>query len=264
MPNKKVLITGASGLIGGLVLDGLSDKYEFSGLSRRPVGGIPHTAASITDAEAIKPAFEGIDTVLHLAAGTGGTTDSWELQMSLTAQGTLNVFRAAQEAGAKRVVFMSAGSTMMGWQRDESKPYGAMWRGDYADVPETWEYVDYTWEPRPLEPYSVCKLFGENLCRLWADLYGMSMLAMRCGALLPSDHPEARGHYPGFLSHADAVQMVDRLLSAPDDMKFGIFDAISENDFRWRSTDPAKELRGYAPTGRAEDWKLGDGKDVDG
>ena len=71
MPNKKVLITGASGLIGGLVLDGLSDKYEFSGLSRRPVGGIPHTAASITDAEAIKPAFEGIDTVLHLAAGTG-------------------------------------------------------------------------------------------------------------------------------------------------------------------------------------------------
>ncbi len=126
MPSKKVLITGASGLIGGLVLDGLSDKYDFSGLSRRPVDGIPHLAASITDAEAIKPAFEGIDTVLHLAAGTSGTTESWDLQMSLTAQGTLNVFRAAQEAGVKRVVFMSAGSTMMGWQRDESKPYGAM------------------------------------------------------------------------------------------------------------------------------------------
>ncbi|MDA1258352.1 MAG: hypothetical protein O3C10_11010 [Chloroflexi bacterium] len=40
--------------------------------------------------------------------------------------------------------------------------------------------------------------------------------------------------------------------------------AISENDYRWRSTDPAKELLGYKPTGRAENWKLGDGKDVDG
>ena len=105
-------------------------------------------------------------------------------------------------------------------------------------------------------------MFGENLCRLWSDLYGMSMLIMRCGALLKSDHPETRGYYPGYLSHADAVQMIDRLISAPDDMKFGIFDAISENNYRWRSTDPAKEQLGYAPTGRAEDWKLGDGKDV--
>ena len=47
-------------------------------------------------------------------------------------------------------------------------------------------------------------------------------------------------------------------------MKFGIFDAISENDYRWRSTDPAKERLGYAPTGRAEDYRLGDGKDVPG
>ena len=47
---KKVLITGANGLIGGLVLKGLGDKYEFSALNRRPV--------------------EGIDTVLHLSAYT--------------------------------------------------------------------------------------------------------------------------------------------------------------------------------------------------
>ena len=149
MPDKKVLITGSSGLIGGLVLAGLSEKYEFSGLSRRPTPGIPHTMTSITDAEAIRPAFEGIDTVLHLAAGTSGTTESWDIQMSLTAQGTLNVFEAAREADVKRVVFMSAGSTMMGWQRDESMPYGAMWRGDYDSVPESWDYVDYTWAPRP-------------------------------------------------------------------------------------------------------------------
>jgi len=36
----KVLVTGASGLIGGLTIRDLSHKYEFSGLSRRPVAGI--------------------------------------------------------------------------------------------------------------------------------------------------------------------------------------------------------------------------------
>ncbi len=47
----KVLVTGASGLIGGLTIAQLGDKYEFSGLSRREVAGIPHTQADITDLE---------------------------------------------------------------------------------------------------------------------------------------------------------------------------------------------------------------------
>lgn len=67
MLRPKVLITGASGLIAGLALKNLSEKHEFSGLSRRPVSGIPHSQASITDAEAIRPAFTGMDAVLHLA-----------------------------------------------------------------------------------------------------------------------------------------------------------------------------------------------------
>jgi nucleoside-diphosphate-sugar epimerase len=71
MTRRKVLITGASGLIGGLTIEHLGDKYEFSGLSRRPVAGIPHLASDITEAEAIKPAFVGMHTVLHLAAATG-------------------------------------------------------------------------------------------------------------------------------------------------------------------------------------------------
>ena len=101
MPKKKVLITGASGLIGGLVLENLSDRYEFSGLSRRPVEGIPHLEADISDAEAIKPAFDGIHSVLHLSAATHELVDDWEATMAVTLQGTLNVFEAAREAGVQ-------------------------------------------------------------------------------------------------------------------------------------------------------------------
>ena len=64
----KVLITGASGLIGSLVIRDLSDKYDFSGLSRRPVAGIVHTQADITDPAAMRKAAAGMDMVLHLAA----------------------------------------------------------------------------------------------------------------------------------------------------------------------------------------------------
>lgn len=94
----KVLITGASGLIGGLVLRDLSGKYAFSGLSRRPVKGIPHTIADITDLDAVRKAACGVDMVLHLAAKTEDY-NNWDKVQRITMGGTLNMYRAAQEAG---------------------------------------------------------------------------------------------------------------------------------------------------------------------
>ena len=61
--NPKVLITGASGLIGGLTWMNLGHKYEFSGLNRRALPEIPSAQADISDFNAILPAFEGIDMV---------------------------------------------------------------------------------------------------------------------------------------------------------------------------------------------------------
>ena len=46
---KKVLITGASGDIGGLTWSNLGDKYDFSGVNRSEVEGIPNTRASIAN-----------------------------------------------------------------------------------------------------------------------------------------------------------------------------------------------------------------------
>jgi len=47
MEKLKVLITGASGLIGSIAVKQLGDKYVFSSLSRREVKGIPHLSADI-------------------------------------------------------------------------------------------------------------------------------------------------------------------------------------------------------------------------
>lgn len=250
MAKPRVLITGASGLIGRITIAALKDKYDFSAVNRRPVAGITCLQADISDLEAIKPAFRGMDMVLHLAAYTGA--DDWDETMKVTVQGTLNVFLAAQEAGIKRVVFMSTGSTMCGWEWDDDKPYGKLARGEYDQVTSPWPLISYKDLPRPDSRYAVGKLFGEACGRWFSDVYGMSVPVIRLGAVLDVDRPTLIRHFPGYLSQADAVQMIDKCLSAPMSLKYMIFDAISENKVRWRDTSPAKDILGWKPTGSSD------------
>ena len=56
---KKVLITGASGLIGGLIRKNLGHKYDFSALNRSKVEGIPCTQVDVSDFDAIQPRSRG-------------------------------------------------------------------------------------------------------------------------------------------------------------------------------------------------------------
>jgi nucleoside-diphosphate-sugar epimerase len=251
---KRVLITGSSGLIGGLTIQHLGDKYEFSGLSRRPTPGVPHTQADITDAAAIRPAFEGIHTVLHLAAATGADEWlEWAPTMAMTVNGTLNVYEAARQAGVRRVLFMSSGCVQLGWEWDERYPFGTLANGPEDQIPAAWPMVDLSWPVRPDSPYAVGKLFGENLGRYYADKHGISSLVIRLGGVLKEDRPLIRRQFPGFLAQADCVQMIDRCLSAPDDLLYDVFNAISENKLRWRSTDHGKQVLGWQPTGSAEE-----------
>ena len=56
-----------------------------------------------------------------------------------------------------------------------------------------------------------------------------------------TDRPKLICHFPGYLSQADAVQIVDKCLSAPMSLKYNIFDSISDNKYRWRNTNRVKE-----------------------
>ena len=88
---KKVLITGMSGLIGGLLKDHLIEQggYELTALNRSLVDGVNNHQADISDIDAISPAFEGQDVVVHLAAYLG--SQDWEGQHSGNVLGTYYV-----------------------------------------------------------------------------------------------------------------------------------------------------------------------------
>jgi nucleoside-diphosphate-sugar epimerase len=69
----RVLVTGMSGLIGGVLRTRLAAAHELRALNRGWVEGVPCHQADIADLEAIRPAFDGVDVVVHLAANAHGS-----------------------------------------------------------------------------------------------------------------------------------------------------------------------------------------------
>src|SRR5262245_64718100 len=71
MTPRRVLVTGLSGLIGSAFRAHAAGKYALRALNRRTVPGTETHRADLGDLAAIRPAFEAIDTVVHLAAAAG-------------------------------------------------------------------------------------------------------------------------------------------------------------------------------------------------
>lgn len=250
MPSKKILITGMSGLIGTIVRQHLEDEYSLRALNRRPVQDLETHQADIANLEAIQPAFENIDTVIHLAAELN---DSWPDILQTNIVGTYNVFEAARRADVKRVVFASSGSTMNGWEREA--PYNALVAGDYAAVPPNWPNLTHEIPPRPNGLYGCSKAWGEALGRHFADVYGLSTLCLRIGRVNPENRPvEPRG-YAVWLSHRDIAQMVEKCIKAPDDLLFDTFFATSDNAWGFRDLSHPRDTVGYKPQDAAEDYR---------
>ena len=251
---KKVLITGASGRIGGIVRSALGSKYQFSALNRSHVEGIPCLQADITGLEAILPAFEGIDTVLHLAKHTTGSIHEWEAVLSVGIVGTYNIFEASRRCGVKRVVFASSGATILGYTLDF--PYNALLAGEYNQLPPNWPLVNERWPVRPDSVYGAGKVFGEALGRYYSDYHGMSVVCLRFGAVLADDTPANSRAIAGYTSHADVAQIVDLSLSAPTTLRYDVFEVVSDNRYRWRDYSHAREVLGFQPQGRSDKFLL--------
>jgi nucleoside-diphosphate-sugar epimerase len=105
------LITGISGLIGGIAAPELARHYTVCGLDLEPAeGDFPTLEVDITDARALLAAFRRfspIRDVLHLAADPRADAP-WESVFKNNIQGTWNIFQAASRSGIRRVVLASS------------------------------------------------------------------------------------------------------------------------------------------------------------
>ncbi len=247
----KVLITGMSGLIGGLLRQGLESKggYELSALNRRPVEGVECHQADIADLEAIKPAFVGKDVVVHLAAYLGD--QNWEGQLNGNVIGVYNVYEAARLAGVKRVIFASSGNAIRGFER--VAPYSDIAVGNYENVPDDYPMITHEMV-RPAQVYGAAKVWGEALGRVFSDEFGMSILCVRIGRVNQENMPTGPRERAVFLSHRDIVQILVRCIDAPDDLKYDIFMAVSNNRWSYRDLEHTREVLGYEPEDSGDDY----------
>lgn len=250
---RRVLVTGMSGLIGSALLNRLGSKYEWRALNRRTLPDVSTTTADIGNLEAIRPAFEGVDTVVHLAA-VARVDAPWEEVHYHNVVGTYNVFEAARSAGVKRVIFASSGAAVAGVQRDE--PFKALVEGRYSEVGGSWPMITHESPTRPLGLYGASKVWGEVLARHYADSCQISMLCLRIGWVCKEDRPSAPAHFANWCSQRDIAQMIDRCIQAPLTLRYDIFFVTSNNRWSYRDLGHAKHVLGYVPEDSAEDYRI--------
>ena len=186
MQGKRVLVTGGAGFLGSHLVERLSAHNEVSVYDDLSTGSLRNLSgakegvrlhrASILQPKPLAKALEGQDLVYHLAAKTSvpesveEPTEYWRTNV----EGTLNVLKAAADAGVKRVVFISSAAV-----------YGS------SDVVPKIE----TMRPEPASPYATTKMVGEFACQEISQLKPLETVVLRLfngyGPRQDSDAPYA-------------------------------------------------------------------------
>jgi UDP-glucose 4-epimerase len=165
------VVTGGAGFIGSHLADRLlNDGHAVrivdnlstgrrSNLERLK-GDLEFHEVSITDLDALRPIFAGVDTVFHQAAlpSVPRSIDDPLTTHDYDLTGTLKVLIAARDAGVRRVVYAASSSA-------------------YGDVAGDYKIEDMP--PRPLSPYGVAKLGGEYYCQAFNQVYGLETVCLR-------------------------------------------------------------------------------------
>ena len=164
----KHVVTGGCGFIGSHLVDRLlelghevvvvDDLTTSEGRCVNP--GATLIEGSVTDLDQVMSATEGADCVFHTAAWARvpRSIDDPVGTHEVNVNGTLNVLQAARENGVGRVVYSSSSSV-------------------YGD--QDTHVMQEDMEPNPKSPYALHKLIGEQYGRMFARLFGMSVVSLR-------------------------------------------------------------------------------------
>src|SRR6266699_329497 len=172
----KVLITGATGLLGSHLIKELQDRGETIRALVLPVEnadkltsqGVEVVRGDITDASTLAPAVEGVDLIFHLAGMMGVWRPLADYRL-VNVNGSENLYKAAQKAGVRRFVHTSSHTV-----------YGL-------------GYGRFMTEEDPLrpdpDPYSLTKAEGDRVIRRLLLTSDMETVILRPGTFFgPGDH----------------------------------------------------------------------------
>ncbi len=227
---RSLLITGAAGVVGGMLRDGL---HGFAAETR--IADLRATEAhegervmvgDVADLAFTRQAMAGCGACIHLAAISVEAPFDHILHANI--QATWTVFEAARLEGCERVIFASSNHAT-GFYRVEARV------GPEAPV-------------RPDTFYGVSKDFGEAPGSLYHHKFGLRVACIRIGSALA--RPREPRHLATWLSPGDLVRLVKACLTAPD-LGFAIVYGVSANRRNYWDLEPGRKI-GFEPLDDAE------------
>ncbi len=250
--NDAILITGLSGLIGRALHSRVIELAPIRALNRSEVEGVDCIRASIDQYDDIRAAFNGVETVVHLAA-KAGERYSWEELNSTNILGTYNVLRAASDAGCKRLIFASSGATVSGYEAIE--PYKTLVSGEYSRSPTSWKLIDHNSPTWPSGIYGSTKVWGESICRHFADKTDLSVHCVRIGYVNRDDRPSRPRDWAIWCSQRDIVSALMCGIQASAASKFATYFVTSRNQWGYRDLSHTENIIGFVPQDEAEQYR---------
>lgn len=220
-----ILLTGASGFLGGKLMEELSEKHEIITIGRKPLASARHQTHYIGNFSEFEDLRQldahSIDAVIHLAAVTGGCLEREGILVNV--EGTRCLMRYLIDRGCRK--FVNASSTaLVGFQSKDFRP---------IELPICDEHPCLD-----RDGYGVSKYLMEELTRyLCLQNPEIDVINLRLAAIYPDESPPAKVK-PGpvsewavgqitQLSRSEAVKAFE--LSVESELKSGcrIFNVVS-------------------------------------
>jgi nucleoside-diphosphate-sugar epimerase len=222
-----VVVTGAAGAIGSLIVNELSDRWQVRGTDVRPRTGIE--PLDITDPDACHAAFAGADAVIHLAADPDPDAD-WARLRGPNIDGAYTVAAVARACGVHRLVLASSLQAVSAYPSSRQR-----------------RSID---PPRPANLYGATKAWAEALGAWVAATSPTSVVVLRIGyfsARPPEGQDATPQNLSAWLSHGDCVRLICAAVEADRD-GLTVVNGISANRYRIAELGEAERQIGYQPT----------------
>jgi nucleoside-diphosphate-sugar epimerase len=169
------VVTGAGGFIGGhLVADLVAQGVDVRAVDAKPLDswcqlspGAQNVVGDLADRDTCRRAVEGAARVFNLAADMGGIgfIESNKARCMLSVLINTHLLLAARDEGVERFFYASSACVYAAGRQDRPDVAGLAEQDAYPAMPED----GYGWE----------KLFGERMCRHFAEDFGIDTRVAR-------------------------------------------------------------------------------------
>lgn len=223
---KKVTIIGGAGTIGSILVNGLSDTYEFVILDKeKPKYSSRHEAIEVdaTDYQALHKSIpKDSDAIINLLTIKSDNDlkdiDQFHKMTSIHFVSSFYIFHAAISLGIPKVVYASSNHTTDFYEENGISTLGR----------------EITTSDYPLSKglYGVLKLASENIGHILTreKENNLSVINLRIGSVQKDEfqavQQKQRLHHT-LLSHEDTVQLFDLALQST--IKYGTYYGVSDN-----------------------------------